>query len=41
MEIYESKLYLEDVEKISNDFDFSKFRNKKILITDAGGKAAG
>ena len=37
MEIYESKLYLEDVEKISNDFDFSKFRNKKILITGAGG----
>lgn len=37
MSIYNSKLYLEDIKRVSNDVDFSKFKNKSVLITGASG----
>lgn len=37
MSIYNNELYLEDIKRVSNDVDFSKFKNKSVLITGASG----
>lgn len=37
MSIYDNKLYLEDIKKVSAKVDFFKFKNKSILITGASG----
>lgn len=37
MSIYNNELYLEDIKRVSNDVNFTKFKNKSILITGASG----
>ena len=37
MGIYNNELYLEDIKKVADNIDFSRFINKKILITGASG----